>query len=150
MLRSKALLQVGDNVVGLIQPYYLALYVLNTQTGHFHPASTSFKLSFESCVVLRIALFDGQGKPGDFFADLDAKRAGRKLIQRQLLAGGIDLSLGFGLPFYRSGCAELFSNKHKGGEDKTDNTKKEPDQHAHSRTLLVVWGIVQASAFYHG
>lgn len=124
MLRSKALLQVRDNVVGLIQPYYLALCVLNTQTGHFHPATTRFKLSFESCVVLRITLFDGQGEPGDFFTNLDAKRAGRKLIQCQLLAGGIDLSLGFGLPFYRSGCAELFSDEHKGSEDETDSTKK--------------------------
>lgn len=75
--------------------------MLNLQAGHFDSAAAGFQRRTMFRIMLGIAGFNVQAKPGDFLSYFDTERAGFELVKGEILAGLV----GAGLLVSRAGNA---------------------------------------------
>ena len=82
-------------------------------------------------VVLRITFFDGQRQAAHFLADLDAKRTGVELVQRQALALQINRRLSRSVALYALGVRETLFEQHDWAQHKAHGFKEDTDDRFH-------------------
>ena len=90
---SEALLQIHNDVGGLIHPGGIAFVIGNSEAGNLDLAATGEQLFPAGLLSERVAGFDIERQAFDCPPGLDAKGAHLELIQHQVVAAGINLLL---------------------------------------------------------
>lgn len=113
-----------DDVVRLIHPLHLTLRIGDTQTRRLHLAAALQQGFAMFGVMLRIAQGDRQRQSGHFAAHLDAERAGLEVVERQLAAFPINLSLRLRAAHDAFGHRQPGPQQHEGHQYQAQGSEK--------------------------
>jgi len=92
-------------------------------------------------VMLCVTGFDVEAQARNFLTDLDAERASRKLVKREVFAGTVHLCLCVRRARDALGCAQLLADQHEGGQDQPKGTEKIADDDSHGLDTAPVDGV---------
>jgi hypothetical protein len=123
--------QPCPDVIRLVQPSLTANILTHLQAGHLDLTTAGLKRGTVLRVMLGISGFNVQTQPGNFFAYLDAERAGSELVKGKILAGLVDAGLLFSAAGNARGRAELFAEQHEWRQNKAQGAEKITDNGSH-------------------